>query len=173
MTPTGHILTGVSIGVLCLPQGASRKRTAGHLLAFAVLATVPDFPLPKWGHDKYLISHSIFVNLLIIGFVVTILAMLPSARKWISGWPVVASGAIAWLSHLLLDSFYNHGLGVAIFWPFSHARLALPIPWFSVMTASPLALTPENMRIFLIELASYLPLLLVAIVIRRAVGKRH
>jgi hypothetical protein len=31
-----------------------------------------------------------------------------------------------------LDSLYNHGHGVAIFWPLSDVRLALPIPWFAV-----------------------------------------
>jgi len=77
------------------------------------------------------------------------------------------AGGLAWLSHMLLDSFYNHGQGVAIFWPLSDARLALPIPWFSVVYGVPPSLTPEMARAFAIELICYAPLVLAAIVARR------
>jgi hypothetical protein len=72
-------------------------------------------------------------------------------------------GASAWLSHLLLDSFYNHGKGISIFWPFSKARLALPIPWFDLGVGSP----AHIMHVFLIEFLSYFPWLVLAILFRR------
>jgi membrane-bound metal-dependent hydrolase YbcI (DUF457 family) len=167
MTQVGHALTGAAIGVLCLPPHLSRRAAGGYLVAFALLANVPDFGFQNWGHDRYDISHSIFVNLLIILVLGAALWLLPTVRARIGGGMVMLGGAASWLSHLLLDSFYNHGMGVAIFWPFSAARLALPIPWFSVLN-SPLPITWQVVQVWTIELVSFLPVLLLAIGVRRA-----
>ncbi len=167
MTQVGHSVTGAALGVLCLPQGASKKQTVVHLVVFVLLSNIPDLPLKNWSHEKYHISHSIFVNLLFIVTAMAILAYLSDIRMRIGGWLVVASGTVAWLSHLLLDSFYNSGAGIAIFWPFSDARLALPIPWFSTVTSLPPPITPEMIRILLIEFVCYLPFLLLAVLMRK------
>jgi membrane-bound metal-dependent hydrolase YbcI (DUF457 family) len=166
MTQVGHALTGAAIGVLCLPPHLSKRAAGGYLVACALLANVPDFGFRNWGHDRYDISHSVFVNLLIILVLAAALWLLPAVRARIGG-TVFLGGAASWLSHLLLDSFYNHGMGIAIFWPFSSARLALPIPWLSVLN-SPLPITWQAMQVWAIELASFLPLLLLAIEVRRA-----
>ena len=50
-------------GVLAAPGGWSRGKQAGLLVLFLGLAVVPDWPLPGWGHDRYAVSHSVFVNL--------------------------------------------------------------------------------------------------------------
>jgi membrane-bound metal-dependent hydrolase YbcI (DUF457 family) len=73
---------------------------------------------------------------------------------------------ITWLSHLLLDSFYNHGYGVAIFWPFSTARLALPMPWFSVVT-EPMYFAAEGFREYLAEFVFYSLFLVTALITKR------
>ena len=171
MTQVGHVITGATLGVLCMPQHLSKRVAGAYLVAFALLANVPDFKFKNWGHDRYDISHSVFVNLLIILVVIAGLWLLPRLRARIGGGTVMLGGAASWLSHLLLDSFYNHGMGVAIFWPFSAARLALPIPWFSVLS-SPLPITWQVVQVWAIELVSYLPLLLLAIGLRRA-GERY
>ncbi len=155
------------MGVLCLPQGATTKRTTIHLAVFVLLANIPDLPLKNWSHENYLVSHSLFVNLLFIVIAMIGLTTLRGVRTRIGGWPVMAGGAIAWLSHLLLDSFYNHGHGIAVFWPFSDARLILPIPWFSTVTSLPPPVTPEMIRILLIEFVCYLPFLLLAVLMRK------
>ncbi len=155
------------MGVLCLPQDTSTKRTATHLVVFVLLANIPDFPLKNWSHENYQVSHSLFVNLLFIVIAMIGVTTLRDVRTRIGGWPMIVGGAIAWLSHLLLDSFYNHGHGIAIFWPFSDARLALPIPWFSTVTSLPPPITPEMIRILLIEFVCYLPFLLLAVLIRK------
>ncbi len=172
MTQVGHMLTGVAIGILCMPGQATRPRMAAQVVAFTALANLPDTPLPGWGHDRYDISHSVFVNLLLIALAVLALWRLQRVRAVVGGWRVIGAAGLAWLSHLLLDSFYNHGLGVAIFWPFSDAHLALPIPWFSVVQGVPPPLTPEMARAFAIELVCYAPLVLAAIVARRTALSR-
>ena len=172
MTQVGHTLTGAALGVLCTPPSASLKWKTVYSVAFALLANVPDLPFRNWGHDRYDISHSIFVNLLLIMVVVIALSFWRNARRRIGGWGVVAGGAIAWLSHLLLDSFYNHGWGIAIFWPVSEARLALPIPWFSVLSSPP-PLTSQVLLVCLVEFVCYFPLLLLTIGLKESSAVRR
>lgn len=163
MTTIGHTLTGIAIGLVCKPKNISLRRSIVHLAFFAFLANIPDLPLPKWGHDDYRVSHSLFVTLMFITTIVIGLAFAKKIRERLGGWPVISSGALAWLSHLLLDSFYNTGYGIAIFWPFSKARLILPIPWFSVLPSIPPPFTWPIIQIFLIEFISYFPLVILAI----------
>ena len=118
MTQVGHLLTGAAIGVLCKPDRTPPKWLTAYFGAFLLLANIPDLPFKNWGHDRYDISHSIFVNLFLIAMLAALLLFWKHFRSKIGGWKVIAGGMAAWLSHLLLDSFYSHGYGVAIFWPF-------------------------------------------------------
>ena len=163
MTQVGHTLTGIAIGVACLPGGKPTHSKLIHLAAFGLLANIPDFPFKYWGHDRYYISHSLFVNLLLILIVSSAFIFLKGVRAKVGGWAVIVGGACAWLSHLLLDTFYNHGKGLLMFWPFSDRRLALPIPWFSVVKTPVLPLTPATVHILLIEFAFYGSILLIVI----------
>ena len=160
MTGFGHSFTGLSIGVLDMPAAWTRHRKVGLLALHVGLANLPDLPLPGWGHHSYQISHSLFVNLALALAVVAGLARWRRAREALGGWHVVAGCAAAWLSHLLLDAFYNHGHGVRIFWPLSSTgSLRLPLPWFSVLPGW--RADPVVLRIFGVELLCYgaLPLL--------------
>lgn len=168
MTQVGHILTGATIGVISMPEGKTFRWKLVYFVAFGWLALAPDWRIKHWGHYRYNISHSIFTNALAILVLVVILYSWKGMIPRIGGWGVVIGGIIAWLSHLLLDTFYNHGRGIAMFWPFSRARVALPIPWFSVVSHIPPPMTWEIWRILLIELFCYGVLLLGAIVLRRS-----
>jgi membrane-bound metal-dependent hydrolase YbcI (DUF457 family) len=172
VTQVGHILTGLAFGVLSLPSSAPKTRCIVQLGVFAILANIPDFPLPYWGHARYLISHSIFVN--------SALCLLALGGLWFCDFRdtfrnsrILSLGMAAWFSHLLLDAFYNHGQGVGIFWPFSTTTLALPIPWFSVLPMPIWPLTSKGIRIAVVEFVSYAPLVLLTISIRRREGFWH
>lgn len=167
MTEVGHFLTGATIGVLSMPKSADKKHRTAHIAAFLFLAVIPDLPFKGWGHDRYYFSHSFFVTLLLILVVGLAFLLLKELRIKLGDWPVLIGGALAWLSHLLLDSFYNHGKGIMIYWPFSEARLALPIPWFGLGIGSPIQIA----QVLLIEFVSYFPLLLLAIFLRRKWGQ--
>jgi hypothetical protein len=173
MTQVGHILAGTTIGVAFLPEKKTSRWTALYFFIFAMLAEIPDFRFKYWGHDRYYISHSIFTNLLGITLAILLLSIRKGLISRIGGWRVVMGGSLAWLSHLLLDTFYNHGKGVAMFWPFSDARLALPIPWLSVVTNVPPPLTWDTIRIMLIELATFGPVLVLAILIRNCIVQQR
>jgi membrane-bound metal-dependent hydrolase YbcI (DUF457 family) len=132
-----------------------------------LLPNLPDWPLTYWGHDRYTISHSLFVNLLLSFLALVFLAWRPDVRHRIGGAVVLVGAVAAWLSHLILDSFYNYGGGVSIFWPFSGVSLALPIPWFSVVPPAP-PITLAHLQGYAIEFISYFPLILLAYTLRRA-----
>jgi hypothetical protein len=172
MTPVGHSLFGATIAVAAAPRTMSRTARLAMMGAFVVLANVPDISVRGWGHHRYDISHSLFVNLGLIVTASMVAIFLHRARYIAVGPRIIIAGGLAWLSHLLLDSFYNHGLGIAIYWPFSSARLALPIPWFSVLHRSLPHADYHAVRVMSIELAAYGSLFLVVLLIRRAVSKR-
>ncbi len=76
-------------------------------------------------------------------------------------------GSLAWISHLLLDTFYNHKRGLALFWPLSNARLALPIPWLAVVSRPFLPVRAGNLRIILLDFLTFFPLVILAIIFRK------
>jgi hypothetical protein len=157
MTAVGHSLLGLALGSLAIPHRWSRRTKLLAFGAFGLLAGGPDLPAPSWGHSQYLISHSIFVNLGLVAGVVALVAASPRLRAALGGWPLLCAGAAAWLSHLLLDSFYSHGQGVRIFWPLSLDALNLSMPWFDVLYVGiPIH---EALRIFAVEFAFYASLL--------------
>ncbi len=163
MTTVGHSLTGLSLAALTLPPGQSRRWYVVAAAIFVFFANVSDFPLPGWGHSAYHVSHSIFVTTLLASLM-ALLLFWPTFHAKV-GAKVLAAWSIAWLSHLPLDSMYAHGQGIAIFWPFSEAHLAMPVPWFE--TVSLPARTVDNLRVFGIETVIFGAALIVCIGLRR------
>jgi len=115
---------------------------------FAILANVPDIPIRGWGHDQYLVSHSLFVSLALIVPLTALLAGVKRTRECLGGTSVIVLGGVAWLSHLLLDCFYGGGL--VMFWPFFPEPVDLSLPWFSVLPPEQLW-TPIAFRVWGIE----------------------
>jgi len=174
MTCVGHGLIGCAVGLTVLPRSSRWSARLLHLLAFAALANLPDLPLRYWGHDRYEISHSLFVSLVAIGLLSAAI-LLAQRRGRRLGLALLVAGALAWLSHLLLDSFYNHGQGVAIYWPFSEGRLVLPVPWLEVakqplLALGELSLGGQTLRVMGIELLTFGALPALALLLRRALG---
>jgi hypothetical protein len=166
MSPIGHSLVGLAFAAIALPVFHDYKWRLGLPILFVALANLPDWPIPNWGHGRYDISHSIFVNLALITLVLLLWRVVPRLNSSFS-LRCVLLGAAAWLSHLVLDSFYNHGRGVAIYWPFSDGRLNLSMPWFSTVDLSQSALSQQNLSVYTIEFAAYLPVLIMAVLVGR------
>ena len=151
MTFVGHTLVGATIGAMMpLPKTGKISRSA-FILAVVVCANLPDLPLPGWGHSNYRVSHSIFVGIVLISCGVILLRGLQVARNTVGSWLVVLAGSMALVSHYFLDSIYNHGMGIAVFWPLSDARIVFPISWFSIMKSDPFFCW-HNVKVWSIEL---------------------
>ena len=147
MTTVGHSLTGMAIAALILPQAQPRRWYIFIVAGFVFFANLPDYPLPGWGHNSYLVSHSIFVTALLASLT-GLLLLWPTFQAGV-GKRVLIAWSVAWFSHMLLDSMYNHGQGIAIFWPFSEAHLAMPVSWFETLRIP--AKSEHNLRVFAIE----------------------
>jgi len=173
MTQVGHSLTGLTIGMMCLPQKTHMRWKIAYFVSFIVLANIPDIPIRYWGHDRYDISHSLFVNLLLITTFFIMFSFLKHIRMALGNYRVMIGAMCAWLSHLLLDTFYNYGHGLAMFWPVSRAHLAFPISWFSVVPNSPPPFTTHHVRIYAIEWLAYFPFLVVVIALRKMLRHRQ
>jgi membrane-bound metal-dependent hydrolase YbcI (DUF457 family) len=167
MTPVGHTITGLAAAAAVFPSGLSRRRTAAGLAVIVLLANIPDLRIAGWGHYAYHISHSIFVTggliaIALLGLRVVSMCGGPRVPKYL-----LVGGAAAWLSHLLLDTLYAHGHGLAMFWPFSSWALALPVPLFSGLGSCRRVLTLPGLRTVAIEFLCFSPLLAGVLVIRR------
>lgn len=167
MTSFGHTMIGIACGSLMVPSTLNLRPKAALILLFAAAANVPDIEVQGWGHDRYYFSHSLFVNLGAMGLILamwTVYCVLSRHERY---WKIAAGLSCAWMSHLLLDSFYNHGAGIRIFWPLSDAALALPIPWLSVRDVSIPYFAWSNLKVYLTEAATFAPLLILSIIIHR------
>lgn len=173
MSPVGHSLIGLSFAAAAFPQSRDPRLQILLPISFVALANLPDWPIPNWGHDRYDISHSIFVNAALIGLVLSFWYSLSRFRSSVN-LNCMLLGAGAWLSHLVLDSFYSHDRGIAIFWPFSEGRLNFPMPWFNTLDLSQSVVSRHNLSVYSIELAAYLPILVIVWVVRRiAISQPH
>jgi len=170
MSPVGHSLIGLAFASVALSPSQTRKWKFGLLVSFVALASLPDWPIPNWGHDQYRVSHSVYVNLALIGFVLLLWGAVPYFRSRVT-LRCFMLGAGAWLSHLLLDSFYNHNLGIAIYWPFSEGRLNFSMPWFDTLDLTQSAVSPHNLSVYAIEFVAYFPVLIIVVAIQVVIRK--
>lgn len=174
MTTVGHTILGLVIGVACMPARWGRLAKAGLLLSFALLANLPDWPLPRWGHNDYSISHSLLCVGVLAAAMASVCCLWPSVRRALGGPAVGLLGAAAILSHLLLDSLYNHNGGVMIGWPFGRYWLNLSLPWFTPLYHG-WDFSPTMLRILMVEAAFFLPVLALSVTVRTCVlrGRPH
>ncbi len=134
------ILTHAAVP-LALAAGLGRRAVPVPLLCAGVVASaLPDIDVlafrfgiaygHEWGHRGA--SHSFMFALLLAAFAAWAAPLLRCGRRR-AAWFVGACAA----SHGLLDMLTNGGRGVALWWPFSDARLFWP--WRPI-EASPLSL---------------------------------
>jgi membrane-bound metal-dependent hydrolase YbcI (DUF457 family) len=135
------------------------------------MALLPDWRLP-YHRDlfSYRIHHSLLVNALAVGLIGAAMGLSGGIRRP-GGRLVLLGMAVAVASHLVLDSFYSHGKGVPIGWPFGDFSLVMPLPWLHVQQR-PMSLDWTGVRIRLVEVLTFGPLVLAAILGRRLLSRR-
>ena len=169
VTTVGHSLTGIAIAALTLPQAQSRRWYFFIGAGFVFFANLPDYPLPGWGHNSYLVSHSVFVTALLAALL-GLLLLWPTFQAGV-GKRVLVAWSAAWFSHMLLDSMYNHGQGIVVFWPLSDAHLAMPVSWFETIRLP--AKSEHNLRVFAIEAIVFGAVLVSCLGIRQKMTRKQ
>lgn len=161
MTPIGHTLTGLAIGYLAVPRDTPPKQKAITLGVFALLASAPDLPFPYWGHNDYRISHSLIMTTLGILLIGGFFAFKYRGRPPFTPTMLIA-GAIAWYSHIFLDTLYNHAIGLEVGWPLFDYRMSWPVPWLSPGNKLDV-FSMHNVKVALFEFLTFGPLLMFAV----------
>jgi inner membrane protein len=131
------------------------------MLAWSALSFLPDADVisfqfgvryaDEWGHRGA--SHSLMFAVA-VGVAVGLLA--PLFKRSVLRTTIFAILVIA--SHPLLDTLTNGGLGIALFWPFDHARYFAPL---RPLPVSPIGLgffSMYGMLVAVIELVVFSPL---------------
>lgn len=163
MASIGHAVVGMAAGRWLTCEPLARR---WHVMAlFAGLSLLPDldivafaFGIPysdPFGHRGA--SHS-----LVVAAVAGLLASLVAPRF---GHPRRRLGMLVGLtimSHGLLDTLTDGGLGVALLWPFSPERFFAPWRPLPVAPLGARFLSAHGLHIALAELVWFLPLLLYA-----------
>jgi len=135
------------------------------MLAFSALSLAPDldviafrfgipYPAP-FGHRGA--AHSILAALVLAS--VAAFATPLTAEGWTRSrlWLLCAVVAV---SHGLLDTLTDGGLGIALFWPFSNRRYFAPWTPIPVAPIGARMFTPRGVRVVVIEALQFAPLLL-------------
>ncbi|RKG84369.1 metal-dependent hydrolase [Corallococcus terminator] len=159
MASIGHVAVGMALGRFEAGAAPWRRRLA--MMAFlSLLALLPDadvvaFALripyaAPWGHRGA--SHSfVFAGMVA-------LAVAGLARwKGESGtrWGLLALIAVG--SHGILDALTDGGLGAALYWPFSNARVFAPVRPLPVSPIGAGMLSARGLYVSLVELLVFLP----------------
>ena len=165
MTSLGHSLVGASVGWLCMPALDKAGKRFLFLAGIIAVASLPDWPIPGWGHDRLEISHSVIVNGgVMLGLVLGVRGLAgPTYKRY----RLATGGVLAvWGSHFLMDTLYADS-SMVLFWPLSDAAVSLPVPWLKTMPHVPPPFDHRILEILLFEALTFAPLLVLAIWIRR------
>jgi len=126
---------------LALRLGLGRIAVPGRLLAAGLLAAIlPDLDVLAFRfHIPYahILGHRGFSHSLLFALLLGLLAMAGASLLHSSRRLAFAVVGISAASHALLDMITNGGLGVALWWPGSNARIFAP---WRVIEVSPLSL---------------------------------
>jgi hypothetical protein len=162
MTFVGHSLVGVSLAA----AGSEDLTTKRFLRDAALFVMFANFPDLAFRIIPYYESHTLITVLGILA-AAGLLTALVRRREFRQAWRLILLGSLAVISHLLLDTFYNHGQGLMLFWPLSESRQAFPIPWLSVLGPPFWPVTDRHITVWLLEFATFAPLLFVVLLGRR------
>lgn len=161
----GHIAIGLAAGRAYGPRAAPRGQLVKTMLAFAALSMAPDADVisfglgipyeAPFGHRGA--THSIGAALLVamIARLISRPLKLPPLRTSVTAGLVV-------LSHALLDTLTNGGLGCALLWPLSNQRFFAPV---TPIPVAPIGLYMFSLRgalVLAVETLMFLPVFIYA-----------
>jgi len=174
MPSLGHLAVGMAAGRVWTelqrpkPERSNFKVLARSMVAFSALSLAPDldviafhFGIPysaPFGHRGA--AHSILIALVLATVAAVATRLRPDQvgsghnrnRLWLLS-------AVVAISHGLLDTLTDGGLGIALLWPFSNERYFAPWTPISVAPIGGRMLTASGLRVVMHEAVQFAPLL--------------
>ncbi len=182
MASLGHIAVGMAAGRLWTglaahPRSGRPGALARAMVAFSALSLAPDldviafrFGIPygaPWGHRGA--GHSIFLALVLASIAAVATQLTPEQiaerQTRTALWLLCAGVAI---SHGLLDTLTDGGLGIALLWPFSNQRYFAPWSPIPVAPIGARMLTWRGLCVVMTEALQFAPLLIWSVWPRRS-----
>lgn len=170
MASLGHIAVGMAAG-RSFHAAAATGSLGRAMVGFSLLSMLPDgdvigFPLgveygDPWGHRGA--THSI-----VFALVVTAALTLVLRRAGFPPLRTAITAGLVLVSHGLLDTLTDGGLGCALLWPFSDARFFAPVTPLPVAPLGPYMFSLRGLLVITVELFAFSPFLLYATFPRRA-----
>jgi inner membrane protein len=167
MPSIGHVAVGLAAARLS--PLSSRRRAWPWALGLAAASLLPDLDcvafalgIPyhaPFGHRGATHSLAFAVACGLLAAVVARSSGLAARAGWTVGLVIATHG--------LLDTLTNGGLGSALLWPFSNERFFAPWRPIPVAPIGAALLGPRGLRVMLVELVAFAPLLVVAVWPRR------
>lgn len=165
MASIGHVAVGMAAARAWVGKDASRGALVRAMIAFSVLSMWPDadviafsFGIPysaPWGHRGA--THSLFLALLVTLAVVAI-----ARRRGAEPRRTFLAVAFVAVSHGLLDTLTDGGLGCALLWPFSTERFFAPVTPIPVAPIGRHMFSPRGLYVVMCELLLFAPFFLYA-----------
>jgi inner membrane protein len=165
MASVGHLAVGLCLGRYLLPAASAKKTWLGMGL-MAALALLPDADViafllripysAPWGHRGA--SHS-----LALGAATGLLCGALLSPLWPSRIRTTLAATLAIVSHGLLDTLTDGGLGVALLWPYSLTRYFAPLRPIPVAPIGLALLTKPGLAVLVTETFYFLPLLVLSL----------
>ncbi|RKH98493.1 metal-dependent hydrolase [Corallococcus sp. AB030] len=166
MASIGHVAVGMALGRYETGSGAPWRRRVAVMAFLSLLALLPDadvvaFALripyaATWGHRGA--SHSFVFA---AGVALAVAALARWKGESATRWGLLTLAAVA--SHGILDTLTDGGLGAALFWPFSNARVFAPVRPLPVAPIGAGMLSARGLYVSGVEFLVFLPAWLYAL----------
>ena len=169
--PVAHGLLGASVGVAL--RQTSQSYQWRPLWVSVFLAVCPDFDyVLNWLRISGGGWHHGFTHSILFAFLLGLMTAMVVGEKTVRS--VILYSAVT-VSHPLLDFLMTESRGVALWWPLTDKRYKLGLPNPIDYTWSNVSLwhaTIDILRISLIELIIFAPILLLVVLVRRLLAAR-
>ena len=176
MASIGHVLVGAAVSRAYRTHQTPRWSSLAAATIWAALAMLPDADVlgfrfgvhyaDPWGHRGA--THSF-----VFALMVAALAWLVGRATRLPPWRTAVAVAVAVVSHPLLDTMTDGGLGCALLWPFSDHRFFAPWRPIPVAPIGRAFLSARGLRIAATEVAAMAPFLIYALWPRRCRADAH
>ena len=168
MASLGHVIVGMAAARWSVPPRDQPGAGLPWALGLVALSLLPDADVVAFAVGipyEHPFGHRGASHSLVFAVLVGVVAALFVPRRGRLRTGIVVALVVA--SHPVLDAMTDGGLGVALFWPFSEARIFLPWRPLPVAPIGAGMLSARGLHVLAVEALVFAPLVVAAVWPRR------